>query len=183
MKSKPYLLAKAWIIFFLAIPCLWGCAPKADVLFEGYPAPTEYNITWSPDKTIEARWSFVSWYPKEIKSKGFSEVIDHPEYLTGDQLNVLDSTIKWVDVNLQINNPFRKKYKITKVVTIGQDSREFPLGGWTNRESNNLVVTGPIAPTKEIKLTINLISEETDGSQAPVLFIGDLRYLVKSPQT
>jgi hypothetical protein len=168
---------------FLLLSCLWGCAPKYVTKVNGYPLPTEYNVAWSPDKAIEARWSFVSWYPKEIKSKGFSEVIDYPEYLTGDQLNVLDSNIRWVAVNLEINNPLRKKYKITKIITIGKKSQEVPMGEWTIRESNNLVVTGPIEPTKEIKLAINLICEGTDGSQVSVLQTGDLRYVVKSPQT
>jgi hypothetical protein len=168
------------LLVFLMLSGIFGCASKSVVLYNGYPVPKEFNIAWSPDKSIEARWSFVGWYPKEIESKGFVEVIERPQYLIGDQVNTLDSHVKWVAVNLQINNPLRKKYRLTKVVTIGKDAQEASLGDWTIREINTLVVTGPITPDREISLAVHLIAEEADGTPAPVLCIGELRYLVRA---
>ncbi len=171
------------LLVFLLLSGSSGCAPKSVVLYNGYPVPKEFNIAWSPDKSIEARWSFVGWYPQEIESKGFVEVIEHPQYLNGDQVNSVDSDVKWVAVNLQINNPSRKKYRLTKVVTIGKDTQEASLGDWTIREIQTLVVTGPLTPAREITLAVHLIAEEADGRPAPLLCIGELRYIVKAPST
>ena len=138
MEAKPYSLHTAYIYLLIAGLCLGGCAPSATVLRGEYSLPTEYNVSWSPDRNIEARWCFVGWYPGESSKDDASKADEYPTYLTDGRLNILSNKIKGVVANLEISNPSRKKFQILKVVTIGRHSQEIPLGGWTDQESLNL---------------------------------------------
>lgn len=157
---------------------LAACTPKFIVKINGYPAPEEVNISWSPDRSISAQWFFIRWHLQKIESQGFSEYVEAPEYLSFDAVNVLPPDTQAVVVNLGIDNPQRKKYRVAKVVTLGKETKEEFVGDWTIREYRNLVVTGPVRPNQEVSLAVKLLSEDYSPDQ-PLLSTGELRYRIQ----
>jgi hypothetical protein len=144
----------------LGISAVISCTPKIIINVEGYPAPQEVKVAWSADRSISLRWFFARQYPKKIISQGFSEYIDYPEYLSPDKMNNLSSNTKAVIINLIVSNPYRKKYRLVKFATVGNKTKEEPLGSWTIREYNHLLVFGPLAPGENVKLAVRLLIED-----------------------
>ena len=171
------------ITAILLLTSIWGCAPTFVTQVDGYPFPKEFDVSWSGDKSLSARWFFVRWHPQKIESQGFSEFIEQPDYLKVDTLNTLAADTQAVVVNLQVMNPKRKKYRLVRSVTVGAETKQEAVGQWTIREHLNLVVPGPLTPGKEVKLAVNLLSGEPDGGDEPVLSTGELHYRVSAPQS
>jgi hypothetical protein len=174
---KTFSLALA----LLLLACLWGCAPKFVTEVNGYPLPKEFDLSWSPDKSLSAQWFFVRWHPQKIESKGFSEYIEQPDYLAPDDTHTLAPDTKAVVINLNVKNPKRQKYRLVKVVKVGGTTREEGVVPWTIREHLNLVVPGPLAPGQDVTMMVKVLSGETDRVDEPLLSTGELHYRVMGP--
>jgi hypothetical protein len=165
----------------LLLTCLWGCAPTFVNEVNGYPLPKEFDLGWSPDKSLSAQWFFVRWHPQKIESKGFSEYIEQPDYLAADDTHTLAPDTQAVVINLHVVNPKRQKYRLVKVVRMEGTTREEALVPWTIREHLNLVVPGPLTPGEDVTMMVKVLSGEPDRVDEPLLSTGELHYRVKAP--
>ncbi len=167
----------------LLLTCLWGCAPKFVTQVNGYPLPKEFDLGWSADRSLCAKWFFVRWHPQKIETKSFSEFIEQPDYLVADAPHTLAADTQAVVVNLHVINPKRQKYRLVKVVSLGGATLEEPVCPWTIREHLNLVVPGPLPSGKDVTLTVKVLSGEPGRVDEPLLSTGELHYRLKAPQS
>jgi hypothetical protein len=187
-KQQKYLgvklnIVKTTIIAALISVCLiytWGCTPKFEIYVDGYPAPQELNMAWSPDRSVALTWFFSRWYLKKLENEGFSEFVEYPQHLSFEALNKLPSDTTNVVINLQIYNPHRRKYRLVKIVKSEKKSRDEHFGKWTIRERNSVSANGPLTPDREISISVQLISNGKKGEDEQIISTGELRYIIRS---
>lgn len=167
------------LISIIVISSLLGCSPKYAVHVNGYEQPEKVNVAISQDEAIVAQWFYVRWYHKKLESQGFREFIDVPEYFLEEDLADLAPDTKAVAINLQVINPKHQKYRLRRLITVGQSTQEELVGDWTIREYRQAVIPGPLLPGQEVQLAAEIVVEGADGSQVPLLTIGEFTYRLK----
>jgi hypothetical protein len=169
-----------YIIIFGSLTFMAGCTPIFVIHVDGYPYPEEVNVSWSPDSSIAAMWFFSGWRLRKIENDNFSENIEYPDHLSSDIRNILPCDTKHVVLNLQIYNFSRKKYRLIKTATVGGRSEEEPIGEWTIRERQNLMIEGPVTPDEEIRFSVKVLSGENEKLKEPMISTEEIHYRIQS---
>lgn len=166
------------VVRIALILCATACTPTFDIYTNGYPTPKEVELTWSKEANIYAKWVLARWYPIKIESRGYTEVIDYPEYLDSTNLNVITDDTTAIVTNLDIYNPRKLRYRIVKVTDIKGVRQQESVSNWTIRPYYSLRIENPLTTNEEIKVSLILLSGEKGVVDSPLIETGEVRYII-----
>lgn len=172
MWRKMYIL-----LIFVAV----SCAPKMNVIVDGYPMSQEqeYLRVPDPDVGIRVQYYAAGWIRKDL---GGEELEPYPIYFKVNEKETLPANVEAVTLNIWIKNPKNIEYTVRSWVDVTKPfkkrrSRVVPVCAPTKKLNNFITVHGPVDPGSTVQLRALLY----DKQGLPLVSIGDAYYKVKRP--